>query len=69
MPILELDLPELEGLDLSSTPTYRTKDSSTGRKTSQETRAEQEKNPEGNILKYSTFNFWSTPLPASTHLN
>ncbi|KAK2497287.1 hypothetical protein MC885_020236 [Smutsia gigantea] len=67
MPIPELDLSELEGLGLSDTSTYKSKDNSIGKMTEQATRAEPKKNPEGDVLlEYSTFNFWRAPI-ASIH--
>ncbi|XP_004623798.1 protein AF1q-like [Octodon degus] len=67
MTIPELDLSELEDLGLSDTPTHKSKDSSAGKMTGKVTRAEQEKNPKGDILlEYNTFNFWSAPI-ASIH--
>lgn len=63
MPIPELDLSELEGLGLSDSPTYKSKESnSIGKMGGQATGAEQ-KSPEGDpLLEYSTFNFWRAPI-------
>ncbi|XP_023556814.1 protein AF1q-like [Octodon degus] len=67
MLIPQLDLSELEDLGLSDTPTHKSKDSSTGKMTGKVIGAEQEKNPEGDILlEYSNFNFWRAPI-ASVH--
>lgn len=68
MPIPELDLSELEGLGLSDTSTYKSKDGSSGGKMGgQATGAEQQKSPEGDpLLEYTTFNFWRAPI-ASIH--
>ncbi|KAI5930637.1 Protein AF1q [Manis javanica] len=67
MPIPELDLSELEGLGLSDTSAYKSKDNSAGKMTEQATDAELKKNPEGDaLLEYSTFNFWRAPI-ASIH--
>ncbi|XP_051013651.1 protein AF1q [Acomys russatus] len=68
MPIPELDLSELEGLGLSDTPTYKSKDGSgIGKMGVRATGAEEQKNPEGDpLLAYSTFNFWRVPI-ASLH--
>ncbi|XP_052586460.1 protein AF1q [Peromyscus californicus insignis] len=66
MPIPELDLSELEGLGLSDTSTYKSKDDSVGQMGTQSTGAEQN-NPGGDpLLEYSTFNFWRAPI-ASIH--
>ncbi|XP_021014147.1 protein AF1q [Mus caroli] len=67
MPIPELDLSELEGLGLSDTPTYESKDSSSVGKMSGQASGTEQKNPEGDpLLEYSTFNFWRAPI-ASIH--
>lgn len=50
IPILELDLSELESLDLSDTSTYKVKDSRIVRMIQQGSETEQEKIPEGDAL-------------------
>ncbi|XP_036045420.1 protein AF1q [Onychomys torridus] len=66
MPIPELDLSELEGLGLSDTSTYKSKDGNVGQMGAQSTGAEQKNPGDDPLLEYSTFNFWRAPI-ASIH--